>query len=255
MAAKCAAAADTLEQRANAMPVVQTEMIDVSALMREDYSRRVDHLHGEVDAAHRMNLYELRAANRLRTKTLDAEAHAAEVTAGQLRALASMCEKGLAIAHSASFMTYMESSLRALAGLVERDDEIGALLCGEAVDMEDVRSRLSMVCVNTIPSPAAIAAAMAACDVAKKCQGLILAQQMATMNAAVEPVLKHSVEVPIAYSEAGMHIIWRTGMREQNRIVAGAVKPAPSVLILSVMSIAGQKTHPCKLKPLKPWPS
>ena len=108
MAAQCTAAADTLDQRANAMPAVQTEMIDVSAPMREDYSRRVDHLHGEVDAAHRMNLYEFRAANRLRAKTLDAEAHAAEVTAGQLCALASMCEKGLTITHSASFMTYVE---------------------------------------------------------------------------------------------------------------------------------------------------
>ena len=34
-AAKCAAAADTLEQRANAMPAVQTEMIDVLALLCE----------------------------------------------------------------------------------------------------------------------------------------------------------------------------------------------------------------------------
>jgi len=124
MAAKCAAAADTLEQRANAMPAVQTEMVDVLTLMREDYSRRVDHLHGEVDATRRAHVYELRAANRLRTKTLDAEAHAAEVTAGQLRALASMCEKGLAIAHSASFMTYVESSLHAFAGLVAEGGRI-----------------------------------------------------------------------------------------------------------------------------------
>ena len=71
-----------------------------------------------------MNLYELRAANRLRTKTLDAEAHAAEVTAGQLCTLASMCEKGLTITHSASFMTYVESSLHAFLELVAEGDRI-----------------------------------------------------------------------------------------------------------------------------------
>jgi len=35
MAAKCTAVADTLDQRANAMPAVQTEMIDVLALLCE----------------------------------------------------------------------------------------------------------------------------------------------------------------------------------------------------------------------------
>ena len=83
MAAQCTAVADTFDEQLQGRKGVQTEMIDVLALSCEDYSRRVDHLHRAVDAAHRMNLYEFRAANRLRAKTLDAEAHAAEVTAGQ----------------------------------------------------------------------------------------------------------------------------------------------------------------------------
>jgi len=143
MAAKCAAAADTLEQRANAMPAVQTEMIDVLALMREDYSRRVDRLHRAVDAARRAHVYGLRAANRLRAKTLDAEAHAAEVTAGQLCALASMCEGGGT--GSTSFMTYVESSLHAFAGLVAEGDRIpvgtDARFDGDC--LTDLLSRLS----------------------------------------------------------------------------------------------------------------
>jgi len=61
VAAKCAAAADTLEQRANAMPAVQADMVGALALLCEDYSRRVD-------GAYRMNLYEFRAVNRLRTQ-------------------------------------------------------------------------------------------------------------------------------------------------------------------------------------------
>jgi len=126
MAAKCTAVADTLDERANAMPAVQADMVGALALSCEDYSRRVDDLHRAVDAAHTMNLYELRAANRLRTKTLDAEAHAAGVTAGQLCALASMCEKGLAITHSASFMTYVESSLHAFLELPAEGDRIPA---------------------------------------------------------------------------------------------------------------------------------
>ena len=121
MAAKCTAVADTFDEQLQGR---MTEMVDVSALLCEDYSRRVDRLHRAVDAAHWMNLYELRAANRLRAKTLDAEAHAAEVTAGQLCALASMCEKGLAITHSASFMTYVESSLHAFLELVAEGDRI-----------------------------------------------------------------------------------------------------------------------------------
>ena len=92
-----------------------------------------------------MNLYELRAANRLRTKTLDAEAHAAEVTAGQLCALASMCEKGLAITHSASFMTYAESSLHAFLELAAEGDRIpvstDARFDGDC--LTDLLSRLS----------------------------------------------------------------------------------------------------------------
>ena len=142
MAAKVA---DTLDERANAMPAIQADMVGALALSCEDYSRRVDDLHRAVDAAHRMNLYEFRAANRLRTKTLDAEAHAAEVTAGQLCALASMCEKGLAIAHSASFMTYVESSLHAFAGLVAEGDRIpvstDARFDGDC--LTDLLSRLS----------------------------------------------------------------------------------------------------------------
>ena len=70
MAAQCTAVADTLDQRANAMPAVQADMVGALALSCEDYSRRGDHLHRAVDAAHRMNLHELRAANRLRVNTL-----------------------------------------------------------------------------------------------------------------------------------------------------------------------------------------
>jgi len=122
MAAKCTAVADTFDEQLQGRKGVQTEMIDVLALMCEDYSRRVDHLHRAVDAARRAHLYELRAANRLRAKTLDAEAHAAEVTAGQLCALASMCEGGGT--GSTSFMTYVESSLHAFLELVAEGDRI-----------------------------------------------------------------------------------------------------------------------------------
>jgi len=72
----------------------------------------------------------------------DSCAHAAEVTAGQLCALASMCEKGLAITHSASFMTYVESSLHAFLELVAEGDRIpDARFDGDC--LTDLLSRLS----------------------------------------------------------------------------------------------------------------
>jgi len=114
-------------------------MIDVLALMREDYSRRVDHLHGEVDATRRAHAYELRAANRFRTKTLDAEAHVAEVTTGQLCALASMCEGG----GSTSFMTYVESSLHAFLELVAKGIPVSADARFDGNFLTDLLSRLS----------------------------------------------------------------------------------------------------------------
>jgi len=147
MAAKCTAVADTLEKKLKTLLSTQADMVDVSALLCEDYSRRVDRLHGAIDAIRRLHLYGVRTAGRLHTKALDAEAHAAEVTAGQLCALASMCEGNLAITHSASFMAYMESSLHAFLELVADGDRIAvsthARLDGDG--LADLLSRLSIL--------------------------------------------------------------------------------------------------------------
>ena len=124
VAAKCAAAADALEKRLQTLLSTQAGMVDALALSCEDYSRRVDQMHTAVESTRRTHVYEVRAANRLHTKTMDAEAHAAEATAGQLCALASICEGNLTIAHSASFMTYVESSLHAFLELVAEGDRI-----------------------------------------------------------------------------------------------------------------------------------
>jgi len=83
-------------------------------------------------------------------------------------------------------------------------------------------------------SPAAVAAAMAACEKAKAHRGEMTPDGMAALNAAVELVLSGSAEVAKAYCEAVWHIVNNAGADEENRITAGV--PTVALLLTAMTS-------------------
>jgi len=113
----------------------------------------------------------------------------------------------------------------------------------------DVPDTAGLTCVRirALPSVAAIAAALSACEKIMAC-GLgappISCTDMAAFNDAVRHCLPESVEVALAYCDSLFFLAWRSNARSENRVTAGV--DTVTLMVTAMEAWPGKSDVQCK---------